>query len=81
VITGGSEAPLGPLTFGAFCKIGALSASNQIVRDHKGYIDVESELGKGSSFFINLPINQDHPKRRKSDLENNQSISNTFEER
>jgi signal transduction histidine kinase len=58
-----------------------LSISNQIVRDHKGYIDVESQLGKGSSFFINLPINQDHPKRRKNDLENNQSISNTFEER
>lgn len=58
-----------------------LSISNQIVRDHKGYIDVESQLGKGSSFFINLPINQDHPKRRKNDLENNQSISNTFDER
>ena len=58
-----------------------LSISNQIVRDHKGYIDVESQLGKDSSFFINLPINQDHPKRRKNDLENNQSISNTFDER
>jgi len=58
-----------------------LSISNQIVRDHKGYIDVESQLGKGSSFFINLPVNQDHPKRRKNDLENNQNISNTFEER
>lgn len=28
MITGGSEAPLGPLTFGAFCIIGALSARN-----------------------------------------------------
>jgi two-component system NtrC family sensor kinase len=48
-----------------------LSISNQIVRDHRGYIDVESQSGKGSSFFINLPVNQDHPKRRKVDSENN----------
>ena len=48
-----------------------LSISNQIVRDHRGYIDVESQSGKGSSFFINLPLNQDHPKRRKVDSENN----------
>ncbi len=56
-----------------------LSISNQIIQDHRGYIDVESQLGKGSSFFINLPINQESPKRRKSDLENNQNFSNIFE--
>jgi len=56
-----------------------LSISHQIVQDHRGYIDVESQLGKGSSFFINLPVNQDHPKRRKSDLENSQDIDETFE--
>jgi len=58
-----------------------LSISNQIIQDHRGYIDVESQLNKGSSFFINLPVNQEHPKRRKSDFENNQNISNIFEER
>jgi signal transduction histidine kinase len=58
-----------------------LSISHQIVQDHKGYIDVESQLDKGSSFFINLPVNQDHPKRRTRDLEDNQNISNIFEER
>jgi signal transduction histidine kinase len=58
-----------------------LSISNQIIQDHRGYIDVESQLDKGSSFFINLPVNQEHPKRRKSDFENNQNISNIFEER
>jgi signal transduction histidine kinase len=58
-----------------------LSISNQIVRDHRGYIDVESQLNKGSSFFINLPVNQDHPKRRKDDSENKRDISNIFEER
>jgi signal transduction histidine kinase len=57
-----------------------LSISNQIIQDHKGYIVVESQLGKGSSFFINLPVNQEVPKRRKSDLENNQNIA-LFERR
>jgi signal transduction histidine kinase len=56
-----------------------LSISHQIVKDHRGYIEVESQLGKGSSFFINLPVNQGHPKRRKSDLENNEDIGETFE--
>ena len=58
-----------------------LSISNQIVQDHKGYIDVESQLEKGSSFFINLPVNQDRPKRRTRDLENNKNTPNVFEER
>jgi signal transduction histidine kinase len=47
-----------------------LSISNQIVQDHKGYIDVESQVRQGTSFFINLPVDQEHPKRRRSDLEN-----------
>ncbi|MGZ3749516.1 MAG: ATP-binding protein [Pseudobdellovibrionaceae bacterium] len=47
-----------------------LSISHQIVEDHKGYIHVESELTKGSSFFINLPLEQETPKRRKDDFEN-----------
>jgi signal transduction histidine kinase len=54
-----------------------LSISNQIIQDHRGYIHVESQLNKGSSFFINLPVNQEYPKRRKSDFENN--VSNIFE--
>ena len=58
-----------------------LSISNQIIQDHRGYIDVESQLGKGSSFFINLPVNKDYSKRRKSDLENNQNIPNILEGR
>ena len=58
-----------------------LSISNQIIQDHRGYIQVESQQNKGSSFFINLPVNQEFPKRRKNDLENNQNISNIFEGR
>jgi signal transduction histidine kinase len=58
-----------------------LSISNQIIQDHRGYIDVDSHQHKGSSFFINLPVNQEYPKRRKSDFGNNNNISNIFEER
>jgi signal transduction histidine kinase len=56
-----------------------LSISNQIIQDHKGYIVVESQLGKGSSFYINLPVNQEYPKRRKSDLEDNRDTSSILE--
>jgi signal transduction histidine kinase len=58
-----------------------LSISNQIVQDHRGYIDVESQLDKGSSFFINLPVNQDRSRRRKRNSKNSQDISDSFEER
>jgi two-component system NtrC family sensor kinase len=58
-----------------------LSISNQIIQDHKGYIDVESQLEEGSSFFVNLPVNQDHPRRRTRDSGNNKNVSNIFEER
>jgi len=57
-----------------------LSISHQIVQDHNGYINVESELNKGSSFFINLPLNQDY-SRRKNDFEKHQEIFNSFEQR
>jgi signal transduction histidine kinase len=58
-----------------------LSISSQIVQDHKGYIDVESQVDKGTSFFVNLPLNQDRPKRRKSDFVTEQNISDYFERR
>jgi signal transduction histidine kinase len=58
-----------------------LSISHQIVQDHRGYIDVESQLDKGSSFFINLPVKQDRPKRRKQELEGQMDIPNIVEER
>ena len=50
------------------CGLG-LSISSQIIQDHKGYITVKSQLNQGSSFYINVPLNQDHPKRRREDLE------------
>jgi len=58
-----------------------LSISHQIVQDHRGYIDVESQLDKGSSFFINLPVKQDRPKREKKEWEDQKDISHIVEER
>lgn len=36
------------------CGLG-LSVSHQLVREHDGHLDVQSEFGKGTTFFINLP--------------------------
>jgi signal transduction histidine kinase len=58
-----------------------LSISNQIIQDHKGYIDVESQVNKGTSFFVNLPLNQEHPRRRQSDFESPRTIFDSFERR
>jgi len=55
-----------------------LAISNQIVQDHRGYIVVESQQNKGSSFYVNLPVNHDHPKRRISDLENQRKIARSL---
>lgn len=37
-----------------------LTIVHQIVREHHGYIEVESQLGSGTTFFINLPVSQPH---------------------
>ncbi|MGH7164537.1 MAG: ATP-binding protein [Nitrospiraceae bacterium] len=37
-----------------------LTIVHQIVQEHRGYIEVESELGRGTSFFVNLPVNPRH---------------------
>jgi signal transduction histidine kinase len=55
-----------------------LSISHQIIEDHKGYINVESELNKGSSFYINLPLDQEYPKRRRDDTRNHQGIFDSY---
>jgi signal transduction histidine kinase len=56
-----------------------LSISNQIIQDHRGYIDVESQVNQGTSFFINLPLSQHHPKRRQSDFESQPTLFNPIE--
>ena len=30
---------------------------HQIIQEHGGYIDVESQVGRGTTFFVNLPVN------------------------
>jgi signal transduction histidine kinase len=39
-----------------------LSISHQIIKEHGGYMVVESEVGKGTSFFIRLPVTYVPPK-------------------
>ena len=56
-----------------------LSISNQIIQDHLGYIDVESRLNQGSSFFVNLPLSQEHPKRRKADLDQSRESASSVD--
>src|SRR5438132_7761648 len=29
----------------------------QIVQEHSGHVEVESEVGRGTTFFVNLPVN------------------------
>ncbi len=58
-----------------------LSISHQIIQDHRGYISVESELNKGASFFINLPVHQEYPQRRSDDFGEGQNNLNSFERR
>lgn len=38
-----------------------LSLARRIIEDHRGRIEVESELGHGTEFLITLPIQQPHP--------------------
>jgi len=37
-----------------------LTIVHQIVQEHHGYIEVESQLGSGTTFFVNLPMTQPH---------------------
>lgn len=38
-----------------------LAITQKIISEHKGRINVESELGEGTRFIIELPINQNSP--------------------
>lgn len=41
-----------------------LAIAHQIIREHRGFIDVESKEGCGASFFITLPVDpRDHERR------------------
>jgi len=48
-----------------------LSITHQIVEEHRGYIEVDSQVGSGTSFTINLPLNADSltEKRQKATVQ------------
>lgn len=46
-----------------------LTVSNEIVRGHKGRIEVESEIREGTTFSIKLPVNRESVETIKEDLE------------
>jgi len=41
-----------------------LSITHQIVEEHHGYIEVESQLGRGTAFTVNLPLNANSLKQK-----------------
>jgi signal transduction histidine kinase len=43
-----------------------LSICQQIVQEHGGYIVVESKVGEGTAFFVNLPVNPVNRAEAKS---------------
>ena len=45
-----------------------LSISHQIIKEHKGYINVESTLGKGTTFLIYIPIDPISSEREERPL-------------
>jgi signal transduction histidine kinase len=44
-----------------------LSLARRIVEDHRGKIEVESEIGRGTEFLITLPVHQ--PKQQSENIE------------
>ena len=54
-----------------------LTIVHQIVQEHHGYIEVESQPGRGTAFFVNLPIRQpeDLFARERMEHEKTDSVS------
>jgi signal transduction histidine kinase len=45
-----------------------LTIVHQIIEEHGGYIEVQSEVGRGTTFFVNLPEQARRPERESNDI-------------
>jgi signal transduction histidine kinase len=45
-----------------------LTIVHQIIEEHGGYIEVQSEVGRGTTFFVNLPEQARRPERESDDI-------------
>jgi two-component system NtrC family sensor kinase len=45
-----------------------LTIVHQIIEEHGGYIEVQSEVGRGTTFFVNLPEQARRPQRESDDI-------------
>lgn len=54
-----------------------LSISHQIVKEHNGFINVESTLGKGTTFLIYLPIDPTSYMKKEKPLSTTSTILDT----
>jgi len=45
-----------------------LTIVHQIIEEHGGYIEVQSEVGRGTTFFINLPEQAHRPEREGDEI-------------
>lgn len=43
-----------------------LATSYSIIKNHRGYVAVDSELGRGASFYVYLPASSEKPPKKKS---------------
>ena len=43
-----------------------LTIVHQIVEEHGGTIEVQSEAGRGTTFFVNLPTKRENPAVKRS---------------
>jgi len=45
-----------------------LTIVHQIIEEHGGYIEVQSEIGRGTTFFVNLPERARRPERESAQI-------------